>query len=318
MRAIKYFRFVVLMLIITLIIGCQSNPYLMSGEGYVEVTGGKMWYRIIGEGDNTPLLLLHGGPGGISWYFYSLAELSKDRPMILFDQLGSGRSDHHSDTTLMTVDIFVEQLEQLKIALGLNNYYLYGHSWGTTLGFEYYLMYPEGVSALIFNSPLFSTPIWMSDADTLIASLPDSIQTAIETAEKNGTYDSPEYRQAIQVHEKNFILRKSVLPTELDTVPPAGFNHEIYRYMWGPSEFTATGTLRDYDLTNRLSEIEIPTLFITGEFDEARPSTVQYFHSLVPNSKFEIIEDAGHATMHDNLQQNLKVINDFLNELEKK
>ena len=316
MRTLKYFRFVILILFITSIIGCQSNPTLTSGEGYIEVAGGKVWYRIIGEGNQTPLLLLHGGPGGTSWYLYPLADLSKDRPIILYDQLGSGRSDHNIDTTLMTVKNFVEQLQELKTALGLNKFYLYGHSWGTTLGLEYYLAHPDGIKALIFGSPLFSTSRWIKDADTLIMTLPDSIQTIIAIAIKSNTYTSSEYRRAESIYYQNFILRGPILFTELDTAPANG-SREVYQYMWGPSEFISTGTLKEYDCIDRLNEIKIPTLLITGEFDEARPSTVRYFQSLIPNSKFEMIEGAAHATMHDNLQQNLKVINDFLYGLEK-
>ena len=92
----------------------------------------------------------------------------------------------------------------------------------------------------------------------------------------------------------------------------------VYNFMGGPSEFTMTGTLKDYDRTNRLGEIKVPTLFITGEFDEARPSTVKYYQSLVPGAQFELIENAGHLTMQDNPDKNLKIITDFINGLEKK
>ena len=88
--------------------------------------------------------------------------------------------------------------------------------------------------------------------------------------------------------------------------------------MWGPTEFTATGTLLHYDRVKSLKTITVPTLFITGEFDEARPATVRYFQSLVPNSKFVVIDDAGHGTMHDNKRENIKAIKDFLSGLEHK
>jgi proline iminopeptidase len=288
---------------------------LKPGEGYVSVEGGRIWYRIIGEGSKSPLLLVHGGPGGTCWGLYPLAPISKDRPLIYFDQLGSGNSDILYDTTLMTVEHFVEQMHQLKTALKLNHFYLYGHSWGTTLAMEYYLVWPEGVRALIFNSPMFSEPAWSSDADTLIGLLPDSIQWAIDTAEMKGDYDSPAYQQAVEVYYRHYLLRTSRVITQYDTVPENG-NDSIYRYMWGPSEFTATGTLKNYDITSRLEEIAVPTLFIAGEFDEARPSTVRYFQSLVAHSDFEVIKNAGHATMHDNAPRNIQVIRDFLDELE--
>lgn len=106
---------------------CQTKK-LKPGEGYIDVTGGKVWYRINGEGNKTPILLLHGGPGSSSYYLDPLKELSKDRPVIFIDQLGSGRSTRITDTTLMTIDLYVEELEQVRKALDLKDFYLYGHS----------------------------------------------------------------------------------------------------------------------------------------------------------------------------------------------
>ena len=244
-----------------------------------------------------------------------LAELSVDRPIILFDQLGSGHSTHHEDTSLMHVENFVEQVHALKSHLRLKQYYLHGHSWGTALALEYYSKYPKGVEAIIFNSPYFSTAIWEKDADTLIMSLPDSIQHAIKVGETTYEFSSDAYQNANTVFAKNFGIRKERLTSPLDKKPSAG-NKFIYNYMWGPTEFTATGTLKNYDNVSALRLIEIPTLFITGEFDEARPSTVRYFQSLVPGAQFAEIEGAGHGTMHDNQDQNVKAIRDFINALE--
>lgn len=297
--------------------GCRSVTQLKAGEGYVNVKGGKIWYRILGEGKKTPILMLHGGPGGTSKSFYQFASLGEERPVIIFDQLGSGRSDYHTDTTLLKVENFVEQVEALKTSLGLKEFYLHGHSWGTALALEYYLKYPKGIKAIIFNSPYFNTSLWKADADTLISTLPDSIQLAIKTGEKNHDYESPAYKNANEVFSKNFGVRKTRLTSELDTSTAKGSTF-IYNYMWGPTEFTATGTLINYNRVQSLKTIKVPTLFITGEFDEARPVTVRYFQSLVPHSKFVMIEGAGHGTMHDNKSQNISAIKTFLDELELK
>ncbi|MBK8787612.1 MAG: proline iminopeptidase-family hydrolase [Chitinophagaceae bacterium] len=302
-------------IIIVLFAGCRSTPQLKAGEGYVTVKGGKIWYRILGEGKQTPLLMLHGGPGGTSKSFYQFASLGEDRPVIIFDQLGSGRSGYHTDTTLLKVENFVEQVEALKTSLGLKEFYLHGHSWGTALALEYYLKYPKGIKAIIFNSPYFSTSLWKADADTLITTLPDSIQLAIKTGEKNHDYGSPAYKNANEVFYKNFGVRKTKLTSELDTSTAKG-NEFIYNYMWGPTEFTAAGTLINYNRVQSLKTIKVPTLFITGEFDEARPVTVKYFQSLVPNSKFVMIDGAGHGTMHDNKRQNISAVKNFLDSLE--
>ena len=313
----KLFATLFTFIIIVFFAGCKSTPQLKAGEGYVTVKGGKIWYRILGEGKQTPILMLHGGPGGTSKSFYQLAELGNDRPVIIFDQLGSGQSGYHTDTTLLTVENFVEQVEALKTSLQLKEFYLHGHSWGTALALEYYLKYPKGIKAIIFNSPYFSTSLWKADADTLISTLPDSIQKAIKTGEKNHDFESPEYKNANEVFTKNFGIRKTRLKSELDTSTLKG-NTFIYNYMWGPTEFTATGTLINYNRVQSLKTITVPTLFITGEFDEARPTTVKYFQSLVPNSKFIMIDGAGHGTMHDNRSQNISAIKNFLDSLELK
>lgn len=280
-------------------------------EGYIEVTGGKIWYRINGEGNKTPILLLHGGPGSSSYYLDPLKELSKERPVIFIDQLGCGRSTRLTDTTLMTIENYVEQLEQVRKALDLKDFYLYGHSWGTMLGIDYYLKYPSEVKAIIFHSPLFSTDLWIKDADTLITTLPDSIQVIIRENEKNKTYTSEAYLSAVKLYYSNFLTRKETLQAKRDSSNRfTGAN--VYEFMWGPSEFTATGNLLSYDRVDRLKEVAVPTLLLTGEYDEARPGTVRYFQSLIPGSEFKVISNSGHVTMHDNLPETIAAINQFL------
>lgn len=312
----KLFAILFAFVVCALFPGCKSAPQLKAGEGYVTVTGGKIWYRILGEGKQTPILMLHGGPGGTSKSFYQFASLGEDRPVIIFDQLGSGRSGFHTDTTLLKVEHFVEQVEALKTSLQLKEFYLHGHSWGTALALEYYLKYPKGVKGIIFNSPYFSTSIWKADADTLISTLPDSIQQAIKTGEKNQDFESVAYKNANEVFNKNFGIRNTRLTSELDTSTAKG-NKFIYNYMWGPTEFTATGTLLNYNRVQSLRTIKVPTLFITGEFDEARPATVKNFQSLVPNSGFVMIDGAGHGTMHDNRSQNINAIKTFIDGLDR-
>ena len=139
-------------------------------------------------------------------------------------------------------------------------------------------------------------------------------QQAVRRHEADKTYDSPEYQQAMQVFYQNFVARKLPWSADIDsTFMQIGLS---YQYMWGPSEFTATGTLATYDRTSRLGEIKVPTLFITGEFDEARPETVQYYQGLVPGAQFAVIEGAAHLTMQDNPEANNRVIRDFLASLE--
>lgn len=295
---------------------CRQQHKLPIGEGFINVDGGKVWYRVTGSGNKIPILVLHGGPGVPSYYLKPLDSLGKDRQIIFYDQLGCGKSDRSSDTTLMTTEHYVAEIGQVIKALGLKEFYLFGQSWGTMIGTDYYLKNPEGIKALILSSPAISIPMWLKDADLLISTLPDSIQNAIRLNEQSKTFDVPAYKQAVQVYYENFLARK--LPWSADIDSSFSQLGKSYQSMWGPSEFTATGELKTYDHTNRLGEIKVPTLFIAGEFDEARPSTVKYYQSLVMGAKFEIIKGAGHLTMQDKPDESNKVVLEFLNNIESK
>jgi len=307
-------------LLMLFLLSCNSaeksnHTTLTNLDGFIEVEGGKIWYGIMGAGDKTPILHLHGGPGGKS--NFHLSALSEERPLIIFDQLGNGRSDHHHDTSLMKVPKLVEQVHAVKTALGLKEFYLSGHSWGTALALEYYNKYPEGIKALIFNSPYFSTAIWTADADTLIAALPDSIQQIIRAAEADSSFNTPEYQMANTFFAKKHHTRTTVKSHPYDTIP---FESDpfIYYYMWGPSEFTSTGTMRNYDIHETLKDIKVPSLFTTGEFDEARPATIKRLSNMVPKSEFVVIKNAGHATTRDNLPALIAAIEDFIKKQEHK
>jgi proline iminopeptidase len=274
-----------------------------------------LYFEQCGNPDGKPVVMLHGGPGTPSYYFNPLLELGKDRPVITFDQLGCGRSDRITDTTMMTIDSYVEQTRKLLDHLGVKEFYLYGHSWGTMLGTDYYLKYKDGVKGLILASPCLSSKLWVSDADTLISTLPDSVSIILRNDIKGIKQDSAKLKRAIQSYTDNFYLRRTPISADIDSInSQAGTN--VYQYMWGSSEFFALGTLKNYDRTNDLGKIEVPTLYTTGEFDSARPSTVNYYRSLTPNSQLIIISNAGHFTMQDNPNENIKAISDFLNGLE--
>ena len=306
---------IVLVLIASVLLNsCQHQEEIQTGEGYIKVDGGKVWYRVTGNGDNTPILVLHGGPGAPSYYLKPLSALGVDRKVIFYDQLGCGKSDRSTDTTLMTVDHFVEELKTVVNHFGLKEFYLYGQSWGTMLGTDYYLKYPQGIKAMILSSPSISIPLWLKDADILLSTLPDSIQNTVRNYEQNKNFSAPGYQEAVQVYYQNFMARK--LPWSADIDSTFSQFGQSYQYMWGPSEFTATGPLKTYDQTSRLGEIKVPTLFITGEFDSARPSTVKYYQSLVPGAKFEVIEGAAHLTMQDKPEESNRVVMEFLNSLE--
>lgn len=295
--------------------GIRSDN-LSPHEGYIHLKEGKVWYRIVGHGNKDPLLLLHGGPGVPSYYLNPMTSLSDERPVIFIDQLGCGRSDNITDTTLMTIESYVEQLKEIHDSLGLKDFYIYGHSWGSILAVEYYFAHPEGVKSLILSSPALDIKRWSEDTDSLVATLPDSLQYIIYENERNGTYDSSEYQSAMNFFYQLYLCRSKPWPSDVNNAL-SQMNEKIYVYMNGPSEFNLSGTLKNYDATGKLKDIKVPTLFIGGQYDEARPSTVRYYSGLVPNSEAAIIPEAAHLSMIDNPAANDNAVRSFLHRIEK-
>ena len=207
------------------------------------------------------------------------------------------------------------ELDSVRGHLGLREIHLLGHSWGSMLATDYVLAGAEGVRSLVLASPALSAALWERDADTLIASLPDSVQEAIRTHEAAGTYSAPAYQAAMEVFYGQFLTRRG--GPEVDSTF-AHFGAELYNYMWGPSEFTATGTLRTYDRTSRLGELELPVLYTAGEFDEARPQTVAYYQSLTPAAEFSVIPGSAHLTTIDAPEAFADTVSRFLRSVERR
>jgi proline iminopeptidase len=293
---------------------CSSNA-LSPGEGFVDVSGGRIWYRVVGNGPGTPLLLLHGGPGVPSVYLKPLEALADERPVVFYDQLGSGQSDRPKDSSLWTIERFVNEVGQVRKALGLNQIHLYGHSWGSMLAASFMLTAPSGVRSLVLASAPMSIPRYARDARDLLTTLPEAARTAIETHERDGSFDSPEYQAAMMEFYKLYLARRQPWSAEIEKAF-AELNPDVYVYMQGPSEFTITGTLKDYDISGRLKEITVPTLFTAGEYDEVRPETVRLYQSLVPGSRLAVIENAAHLTMQDEPERYLQVLREFLHKVE--
>ena len=297
--------------------GCAA-PRARPDEGFVTVEGGRIWYHRVGAGKATPLLLLHGGPGSCSYYLKPLLAIAADRPVVIYDQLGCGKSDRPTDTTLFTVDRYVRELQTLRDSLGLREVHLLGHSWGAMLAESYMATRPAGVRSLILASPLVTTAQWERDADSLIKALPDSTRAAIATHEANHTTSAPEYVEATRAYYARYLIRKPIRNVADGDSSRAGSGTQVYEYMWGPSEFNSTGTLRNFDATASLRGITVPTLFVTGEFDEATPSSTRKFSRLVPGSKFVMIPGSGHMTTNDNPDALLAAVRTFLTGVERR
>lgn len=296
------------------ITGCASK-YTGVTEGYVQVEGGRICYKKEGITNGTPLLIIHGGPGsrscdGIPVY----TALGNGRPIIFYDQLGSGNSDRPTDTTLWNLPRFVDEVTTLRKELGLEELHILGSSWGAAVAIEYLLSQkPEGVKSVIFAGPLLSSTRWMEDAEILLAQLPKKLQDTIIKYEELGQYSAPAHLAATDSFYVRHLSRKWGTITASATCDGvAGFNSQVYQYMWGPTEFKATGTLKHFDRTDRLPELELPVLFVTGQYNEARPETMYEFQKQVKNAKVEVIEKSGHMKTIGNPHQYIKFIRSFL------
>jgi len=293
-------------------------------EGRISFKGFETWYRVTGDGEGPgelPLLTLHGGPGACSDYlepFEALAETG--RRVIRYDQLGCGKSgiaDHPHDTAMWTVDLFVEEVGTVREALDLDRVHILGQSWGGMLAMEYALTQPDGVASLIIESSPASIPLWVAEANRLREDLPPNVQAALLEHEEKGTTDSPEYEAAMEVFYDRHVCRVKPTPEPFRrTLACLLANPEVYSYMNGPSEFHVIGTLKDWDISDRLGEIRLPTLVMSGRYDEATQVIAQAVADAIPGARWELFENRSHTCHLEEPERALKVVEDFLSEVE--
>ncbi|MCK9432590.1 MAG: proline iminopeptidase-family hydrolase [Candidatus Omnitrophica bacterium] len=287
-------------------------------EGYITVRGGRIWYSVSGQDKpGIPLIVLHGGPGAPHYYLEPLNALADERPVIFYDQLGCGNSDRPADNALWSIERFTEELGEVRGKLGLNKAHILGQSWGTMLAVDYmFTGKPKGVMSVIFSSPCLSVSRWHEDCRRLIAQMDNADREVIEKSEASGDFGSEEYKKAMGNFYKRHVCRLDPWPDCIaKTFEEMGAG--VYEYMWGPSEFTITGTLRDYERAERLREIKIPALFTCGRFDEAAPESTEYYHKMMPGSEFVVFEDASHMHHIEKTEFYLKKVRDFLGRAEK-
>jgi len=280
----------------------------VTGEGFLDTENGKVWYKIVGEG-GVPLVVVHGGPGYPHDYLESLEDLADERAVIFYDQLGCGNSDRTRDASLWTIDYFVGELKQLIETLQLDEYYLLGQSWGATVIASYALSDPNGLLGLIFANPYLSSPQWEADAERLIKTLSQEEQAILLRADIR---DSA-FWQATDVYNRKFVYGMDELPDACNRSAQK-MNAEMYRYMWGPTEFLITGTLKNFDLSSRLHEINLPALFLCGRLDEATPEACEYFASLMQNARVEVLEKSAHHAQRTERESYMHMIREFVSQ----
>jgi proline-specific peptidase len=289
-------------------------------EGFVPFRSYKTWYYVVGEQqspEKLPLICLHGGPGALHHYLKPLERLAETgREVIFYDQIGCGRSDQPSDPSMWTVDLFVDELMTLRRELELERFHLLGQSWGGMLALEYALTQPEGLASLILASTTASIPHWIAESNRLRAELPPDVQETLTKHEEAGTLDDPAYEEATMVFYRRHVCRMDPWP---DYVLES-FNNmrqEVYNTMWGPTEFLATGNLRDWDVTDRLGEIRVPTLITCGEYDEATPALAEEMQRGILGSRLYVVPDGSHMAHAEGGNAYLDTVAAFMEEVER-
>ncbi|GJL93857.1 MAG: proline iminopeptidase [Hyphococcus sp.] len=284
--------------------------------GYLSVDGGKVWYRENGsqfrDSEKSALIVLHGGPGGSHRRPLPITALSDERRVIFYDQLDCGNSERPGDKKNWTIERYVSEIDSVVKALNVTNYVLLGHSAGASWTIPHAAKNPRGLTGLILSSPLVSTKIWLEDSQRLISTLENNVRDEMFHAIENMSFESAEFKKANEVFEKIYYCRTELSsPEVMIDAPP--FNFELYNYMWGPSEFHGTGTLKELDLSNYLPEIATPTLFVCGEYDLATPSACENFSKLVENAETRVVSDAAHCAYLERPDEYLGYLRHFLN-----
>ena len=288
-------------------------------EGTIDFRGWETWYRITGDlaSGRAPLVTAHGGPGGTHDYLLTMADISRSgRPVVHYDQLGNGHSTHlrEKGADFWTVDLFLAELENLLEQLGVaDSYHLLGQSWGGMLGAEHAIRQPKGLRSLVISDSPASMPLWLAAAAELRAQLPADVQETLTRHEAAATTDSPEYAAAMEVFYARHVCRIVPHPPELArTFAAIAEDPTVYYTMNGPSEFHVIGTLKTWSVVDAVHRIQVPTLLISGRYDEAAPSVVQPFADAIPDVRWHIFEQSSHVPHIEERSAYMALVQEFL------
>jgi proline iminopeptidase len=289
------------------------------GIRLIPIDGGKysVWTKKVGSG-RIKMLTLHGGPGFTHEYFECFEDFLPQHGIefYYYDQLGSAYSDQPDDVSLWKIDRFREEVEQVRAALGLENFYLLGHSWGGMLGIEYLLKHQEHVKGFVLSSMTASIPSYMAYAAKLRAELPADVLAILDKYEKKADYQAPEYQETMlkQMYARH-VCRLDPWP---DPVARSfkHFNDKVYNTMQGPNEFVITGNFKDWDRWKDLPSIHVPTLIISGRYDEMNPDDMKREGKLIPNSRVVLCEKGSHLSMWDDQEAYFRALLGWIRDVE--
>lgn len=262
-------------------------------ESFLDIPDGRVWIEKIGTG--MPLVLIHGGPGVGSDYLSSLMQLNTEGLMLIrYDQLGCGRSRKEFTPSLTQVGRYIEELKLILESCSVNGVHLLGHSWGAVVAIEFALAYPSAVSSLLLASPAINIPRWCEDARRLRKKLPLMSQMILSQAEQDGQFEFRETVDALSELYDRFVNGSRETSEIVSAAVNPLANWEVYKKMWGPNELVVNGTLRNYDVTTRLSELEVPVLLTCGRNELSTPEALHEYAGRLKRKKVVIFEESAH------------------------
>lgn len=285
----------------------------------------KVWTKQVGNNPTKKVLLLHGGPG-MTHELYECFDgyfPQEGIEYIYYDQLGSYYSDQPDDLSLWNTERFVEEVEQLRTALGLDpsNFYLLGQSWGGILAMEYALKYQENLKGLIISNMMSSIPEYNAYAQEVLGPQMDpEIYKEIKAMEDAGDYENPRYGELLFTH----YYTEHVLRLPPDQWPEAVMrtlkhaNNQVYVHMQGYSEFGITGdaTLKDWNVKDRLKDLSVPTLVIGAQFDTMDPDHMEWMAAEVQNGRYLYCPNGSHLSQYDDQKTYFKGVISFINDVD--
>ncbi|MDF0487521.1 proline iminopeptidase-family hydrolase [Sphingomonas sp. H39-1-10] len=286
-----------------------------STDGYASVPGGKVYWRRFGTGGKTPLLTLHGGPGAAHNYLLSMQALADERPVIFFDQLGCGKADAPEDEDIYTIQRAVDEVDAVRVALGLRDVVLYGHSWGTLLAIEYLCQgRGAGVERLILGGAFASVPQVVAGMQRLIAGMPNGFAARLHALEEAGKTGTPEYAALVQQFYDRFLMRVPPTPDAAASFDALG-KSIAYQVLNGPNEFTIVGKIKNWDRRKDLKQITQKTLLTTGAYDEVTMECHTTLRDgLAGKTRLAVMRGCSHMTMVEKPDEYNALLRTFLAE----
>jgi proline iminopeptidase len=283
----------------------------------------KVWTKRVGNNPRIKVLLLHGGPGATHEYFEAFDSYFPKEGIeyYYYDQLGSAFSDQPQEPGLWDLPRFVEEVEQVRLALGLDssNFYLLGHSWGGMLAMEYALKYQSNLKGLIVSNMMASIPAYVDYAESvLMPAMDPGVLGEIKEIEAKQDYDNPRYMELLVPNY--YALHILRMPPEQWPDPVnrafARLNKDVYIPMQGPSEMSASGKLEKWDRSADLGRITVPTLTIGGQYDTMDPGYMEKMAGLLGKGRYLHCSNGSHMAMYDDQKTYFDGLIEFIKDVD--